>query len=402
MGDNDPNIAKKKQVVEQQSYLSDDLIFEEILTRLPVESVLRFKSVSKQWYSTLSSSDFTNAHLLKSPLSHPSAPVNTLFIMDLKNCYLFSYDDDNDQISGNFKDNLVKLDLDFDIQEDYLELTGSCNGLISLGSMSNSNPASNEYFIIWNPATRKLCKYASYGYLEHFNNEHYFFVAPGFGYVSSIDDYKYVRILTVLWEIEGGDYDGTSNIVHIFSLKENKWRKIDFDFDHDHIVPYGRAVLINEKLYWGARSGGDSKLVVSFDLGLERFDIINFNLDRFDDLGVMGGCLSKCNCDKTFTGDKSMHILKPPSIVKSIGVPKGLRLDTKSEMIGFTRTGKFFVTGPFNDEPWDFKIRTLGIVDTRTKPMQYTMLLRFDHFFKMARYVPSLVSPIPIEEPSEA
>ncbi|XP_074281096.1 uncharacterized protein LOC141606027 isoform X3 [Silene latifolia] len=247
--------------------------------------------------------------------------------MDLKNCYLFSYDDDDDddQISGNFKDNLVKLDLDFDIQEDDLELTGSCNGLISLGSMFNLNPASNEYFIIWNPATRKLCKYASFGYLEPFNNEHCFFVAPGFGYVSSIDDYKYVRILTVLWDIGGGDYDG-----------------------------------------------------------------------------VMGGCLSKCNCDKTFAGDKVMRILESPAIVKSIGLPKGLRLDTKSEMIGFTRTGKFFVTGPFNDEPRDFHIRTLGIVDTRTKPMQYTMLLRFDHFFRMARYVPSLVSPIPIEEPSEA
>ncbi|XP_074281094.1 uncharacterized protein LOC141606027 isoform X1 [Silene latifolia] len=297
--------------------------------------------------------------------------------MDLKNCYLFSYDDDDDddQISGNFKDNLVKLDLDFDIQEDDLELTGSCNGLISLGSMFNLNPASNEYFIIWNPATRKLCKYASFGYLEPFNNEHCFFVAPGFGYVSSIDDYKYVRILTVLWDIGGGDYDGTTNIVHIFSLKENKWRKIDFDFDFDHIAPYGRAVLINEKLYWSARSDGD---------------------------GVMGGCLSKCNCDKTFAGDKVMRILESPAIVKSIGLPKGLRLDTKSEMIGFTRTGKFFVTGPFNDEPRDFHIRTLGIVDTRTKPMQYTMLLRFDHFFRMARYVPSLVSPIPIEEPSEA
>ncbi|XP_074281053.1 F-box protein CPR1-like isoform X2 [Silene latifolia] len=224
--------------------------------------------------------------------------------------------------------------------------------------------------------------------------------APGFGYVSSVDDYKYVRILTVLWNIDEGEYDGTGNIVHIFSLKENKWRKIDFD--HDDISPCGQAVLINEKLYWAARSGGDDKVVVSFDLEAERFDIIKFNVDRFENLGVMGGCLSKCNCDKTFTGDKLMHILQPPSIVKSVGVPKGLRLDTTSEMIGFTRSGKFFVTGPFNDEPMDFQSRTLGIVDTRTKPMQYTMLLRLDNFFKIARYVPSLVSPFPIEGPSEA
>ncbi|XP_074284554.1 uncharacterized protein LOC141609388 [Silene latifolia] len=45
--------------------------------------------------------------------------------------------------------------------------------------------------------------------------------------------------------------------------------------------------------------------------------------------------------------------------------------------------------------------RTLGIVDTNTRPMKYTMLLRFHEVIEISRYVPTLISPFPIEEPSE-
>ncbi|XP_074284067.1 F-box/kelch-repeat protein At3g23880-like [Silene latifolia] len=227
MGDKYPITAKKKQAVLQQSYHFDDLIIEEILIRLPIKSVLRFKSVSKQWYSTLSSSDFANAHLKRSPFSHPSAPVTTLFIMGHMSCYVFSYDDD--QISSNFEDNLVKLDVEFSVEKDHVELTGCCNGLICLTHVSDKT------FILWNPATRKLHKYASHRYLKLlFDKAIKVYTAHGFGYLSSVDDYKYVIILTV--------YQGNaiSDIVCIFSLRENRWRKIDFG--NHHLLLSGQAV----------------------------------------------------------------------------------------------------------------------------------------------------------------
>ncbi|XP_074281643.1 F-box/kelch-repeat protein At3g23880-like [Silene latifolia] len=377
---------KKNQL---HSYLSDDLIIQEILTRLPIKSILRFKSVSKQWYSTLSSSDFVNAHLIKSPFSHPSAPVNTLFITSGKNHYLFSYDDDDDQISGNFEDNLVKLDVDFGVGKDYLLLSGCCNGLVCLTT------AWDEYLIIWNPATRKLHKYPSYGYLKRLDKAGPVIVSFGFGYASSVDDYKCVVILPV---VQGST---TSNIVHVFSLRENRWRKIDFF--HDPLVFGSPSVLVRDKLYWSAYSKQAGYLLVSFDLAVERFDVINIAWDKSDFLGVMRGCLSKCNYSQTFTGDKLLHLMEPPVIVKSITLPKGLKLDMVSQMIGFTKTDKFFVTGSLSDETGDFvRRRTLGIVDTCTKPMQYRVLLRFNKFIKIVRYVPSLASPFPIEKPSEA
>ncbi|XP_074281644.1 F-box/kelch-repeat protein At3g23880-like [Silene latifolia] len=376
---------KKKQL---HSYLSDDLIIQEILTRLPIKSILRFKSVSKQWYSTLSSSDFANAHLMKSPFSHPSAPVNTLLIENDKNYNIFSYDDD-DQISGNFEDNLVKLDVDFGVGKDHLILTGCCNGLVCLTS------ASNEYLIIWNPATRKLHKYPSHGYFKCPDEANHVSITCGFGYASSVDDYKFVGILSV---VQGST---RSNIVHVFSMRENRWRNIEFG--HDPLFILNLGVFVSDKLYWKAYSKQAGYLLVSFDLAVERFDIINMDWDKSDFLGVMRGCLSKCNYSETFTGDKLLHLMEPPVIVKSITLPKGLKLDMVSQMIGFTKTDKFFVTGSLSDETGDFPCRTLGIVDTCTEPMQYRMLLCFnDELIKIVRYVPSLVSPFPIDKPSEA
>ncbi|XP_074284065.1 F-box protein CPR1-like [Silene latifolia] len=403
MGDKHPTNATKERITDQQPYLSDDFIIEEILTRLPVKSVLRFKSVSKQWYSALSSSEFANAHHIKSLFFHRSAPINTLFIKYLKSYYLVSFDDD-DQISGNFEDNMFKLDVDFGIEnEEYLQFIGCSNGLICLTIFSHPtffSKSDDSYLILWNPATRKLHKYESDCYLKHMDDDgRRAFVARGFGYASSVDDYKYVRILS-------GNKRNTI-IVHIFSVRENKWRKFDFDCDFD---PQGRAMLIDEKLYWESlRLRADRIVIGSFDLEVERFEIHEFNLedpdfffDTFNSLlGVMGDCLSKLVNSKTNRSDTLMHILESPTRTKSICLPKGLLLDNCSQMIGFTKTGKIFVTGGFGsdvvrDDRSNYQ-RALQLLDIGRKPMQHSILMKFNGLVNIAKYVPSFASPCPIE-----
>ncbi|XP_074314452.1 F-box/kelch-repeat protein At3g23880-like [Silene latifolia] len=389
MENKQPNNSNEKQVISQQSDLTDVLIFEEILTRLPVKSILRFKSVSKQWYSTLSSSNFANTHLKKSPFSHPSAPVNNLIIQSGSNCYIFSYDDEVDQISHNFEDNVVKLNTEFLVENDdeRLFLAESCNGLICI-----TTAGSGKYFILWNPATRKLNTCALPNeYLNCFEKgAKYFRTTLGFGYVSSIDDYKFVAILTV----RHGNSE--SLFALIFSLRENRWRKIDLD----NTLCFGcdTGVLVSEKLYWRAYSDEAQKLV-SFDLAAEMFDVIEVDWDRYETLGVLKGCLHKLNWSDTFKVD----ILEPPAIVKSIELPKELMLERFSKIIGFTKTDKLFVTEWLSNNFGGrfFNVRTLAIVDTctGTGPMQYTHLLNFGNVpFKIARYVPSLVSPFSTED----
>ncbi|KAK9724783.1 hypothetical protein RND81_05G097900 [Saponaria officinalis] len=262
----------EKQVMQQENYLSEDLITQEILTRLPIKSILRFESVSRKWYSTLSSSNFAISHLKKSPFSHPYAPTQTLFIK-----------------------------------------CGSCNGLICLTRPS-------KYFLSWNPSTRKSRKYESDSCLKGIDKE-------------------------------------DCVIVHVFSVGENRWRKIDVSVDLWLI--HGQAVLLDEKLYWAAYSRKADQVIASFDLLLETFDIFSCRKsETLHLLGVMGECLCRGTCD-----DRSVDMLKPPTVVKSVSLPKRVRLDISSEMVGFTSTGKFFVSSPLFVSTRDYRSSVLWLVD---------------------------------------
>ncbi|KAH9609222.1 hypothetical protein KSS87_000482 [Heliosperma pusillum] len=137
-------IEDEEDLIKQQTEkreLPHDLISEMILTRLPIKSILRFKSVSKLWYSTISSSRFAFAHL-KFP--NPS-PTESLLIRNGNKFKIMSYE--------NGEIDLVSLEVDFDVVDEDMVLVGSCNGLVGLGSTSGC------VFIIWNPITGEFCKY---------------------------------------------------------------------------------------------------------------------------------------------------------------------------------------------------------------------------------------------------
>ncbi|XP_074284048.1 F-box/kelch-repeat protein At2g43270-like [Silene latifolia] len=133
----------EKDLIQQtkQRELPHDLISEMILTRLPIKSILRFRSVSKLWYSTLSSSLFAFAHL-KFP--NPSL-TESLLIRNGKRFQIMSY--------KNGEIDLVNVEVDFDVGDENMDLVGTCNGLVCLGS------SSGRLSIIWNPITREFRKY---------------------------------------------------------------------------------------------------------------------------------------------------------------------------------------------------------------------------------------------------
>uniref|UniRef100_A0A803N197 F-box domain-containing protein n=1 Tax=Chenopodium quinoa TaxID=63459 RepID=A0A803N197_CHEQI len=181
-----------EQVLHQQKQLPDDLIRHHILPKLPIKSLIQFKLVSKQWYSTLSSHQFALFYSQLSPPFHPSSPIQFLFIQNRKNYYIFSHDDDVevDEIDINNNKNLVKLGFDFDLElesGEELHLIGTCNGLVCLASCFGN------FFVLWNPVIGKFRKYFDdelEGYLSI-----PFRVSWGFGYVSNVDDYKVIRII---------------------------------------------------------------------------------------------------------------------------------------------------------------------------------------------------------------
>ncbi|XP_021998407.1 putative F-box protein At4g21240 isoform X1 [Helianthus annuus] len=100
-----------KTLEDEQSTITDDRskmsfpkeIIEDILSRLPVKSILRFKSVSKPWLSLISAPSFHNLHSAVG--SRTTALFFSAFDSSTGTRYFFSGANDGGSVA-----NLMKLD----------------------------------------------------------------------------------------------------------------------------------------------------------------------------------------------------------------------------------------------------------------------------------------------------
>ncbi|KAK3036761.1 hypothetical protein RJ639_029726 [Escallonia herrerae] len=235
-------------------------VVENILSRLPVTPLLRFRSVSKPWRALIDDPHFIESHL------NQSIHNNTHLGIINRDCYFYSIDFDS-------LDNATKLDHPLKSPNFGTELKGSCNGLLLLSNLEEDN-------IIWNPSTRK------YWYLPVTGidfPEHVFcgcdIINFGLGYDHASDDYKVMRV-------------------------------VQFDTFDSEVKPYKlvNGVLVSGALHWVVRRDPESKanLVCGFDLGSEEYRLIP--LPEFSDedfhmsVNELGGCLCVvCNYHFLYT-----------------------------------------------------------------------------------------------------
>lgn len=161
-----------------------------------------------------------------------------------------------------------------------------------------------------------------------------------------------------------------------------------------------RGVLVNETLYWIA---ADIEIwerkIVSFNLALETFDefpylkLASSDVYRDNFLCLMGGCLSTCGVN--MRDDVYVTISKSPGRKESIFLLRDMGWGSCQDLVGFTRTGKFFIVDRYSKE--------LGLVDPGSSPMKYTPLVRFERGCNLdiINHVPSLISPSSIGDLSE-
>ncbi|CAO2817714.1 unnamed protein product [Amaranthus hypochondriacus] len=351
--------------------LPHDLIIYEIVIRLPIKTILQFKSISKQWYSSLSSSSFGMAHYKLSPNLHSCSSIHCIFIHSKDENFLYSFD----ECDSCYEKRLFKLDIDcIGSSKDEIFLVGSCNGLICLYSLLG-------YLIIWNPIIHQWEK-VSYPSLQGFQS-----LTWGFGYVASNDDYKIVRIC----ELEGNK----GMLVHVFSLKTQKWKKVVDEKIHGYSLnqtPSLSGLIINSTLYWimHKRGQGNKQGILAFDLVDERFYEIrglissDSYLSSFRFLGCIGGCLAIGRV--TSSGDVSISIVKRNGEIEYIGLYRDMNLSSCSNVIGNTKDGKFFI------QVGDSEI---GYIDPNYSPKAYIQLVTFkdDESIRILSYTPSLISP---------
>ncbi|XP_021862978.1 F-box/kelch-repeat protein At3g23880-like [Spinacia oleracea] len=217
------NVEEKSQ--SQVPTLPDHLIVEDILPRLPVKSLIRFKSVCKYWLSTTTTKDFTKRHLKF------SSPQILLHSREQNRFATLSLDESCDNVKE-----LVNLEYSNNGGKSFCVL-GSCNGLVCLFIFNGNNLLG--HFRLWNPASH------CYHDIAGPNGCFLMVIGAGFGYISSIDDYRLAYILI-------NDEDDLIN-VYLFSSTTGKWEKTDSSSSIPECIRINFPsvpTLINDTLYW--------------------------------------------------------------------------------------------------------------------------------------------------------
>ncbi|THF96056.1 F-box/kelch-repeat protein At3g23880-like [Camellia sinensis] len=262
-------------------------IIVEFLSRLPVKSLLQFRSVCKSWLSLISNPQFVKTHL--SIASKIDDCTNQRLLLssicphfDLKSCSLYS-------VLYEQSDNAVELDYPLKDPHHSVWIVGSCNGLVCIAIEEDS-------IFLWNPSTRKSKKLPNSGIRMRYGC----FIIYGFGYDESIDDYKVVGIFCVFGS--GGSYE---NEVKVYALRTDSWRRIQ---DFPCGIPLDDSgKFANGALHWAASGDTGSShswVIVSLDLAKETYGEVvqpNYGDGGFDlTLGVLKGCLCVlCNFQGT-------------------------------------------------------------------------------------------------------
>jgi F-box interacting protein len=292
-----------------QLYLPHELIIQ-ILLRLPVKSLLRFKCVCKLWFSLISDTHFANSHFQITAATHSP----TILFLSYSDTYetqeeserLTHSDFDThfqlvtatrthtiwfashpylltpsigfqESLNPNSASASASLNLNFTPFKSYynIQIIGSCRGFILLHCYCQQMLNNNIY--IFNPSTRvhKKLPLSLFGS----NVMRYRF---GFGYDQSTDDYLMVSMSC------DPSLANVSSHLEFFSLRDNTWKEIEgthFPYMNSSILSYGNqdaGLLYNGAIHWLAlRRDLKKHVIVTFDLMERKLGEIHFP-DDFD------------------------------------------------------------------------------------------------------------------------
>ncbi|XP_023746400.1 F-box protein At2g21930 [Lactuca sativa] len=142
-------------VVKKPSTISAQIPFhiqEEIMRRLPVKSLVQFRSVSKRWKSLIDSSEFIAAHSLYSHTQHQHLLVSHLDVSQEEDHVLFCQSYTDDDTFPKHRSDLTLPPL-FAQRNFHPRVIGSSHGLLFL--YNPAHECTRGMVVIWNPSIRK-------------------------------------------------------------------------------------------------------------------------------------------------------------------------------------------------------------------------------------------------------
>ncbi|PON34523.1 F-box domain containing protein, partial [Parasponia andersonii] len=224
-------------------------IIVDVLSRLTVKDLLRYRKVCKAWRSLIDGPDFIKIHLDRSKKTNS----NNGIVLTGRDLYWVD--------SGSL-DSAVRLDPPLDSKKG-IDVGGSCNGLLALvntkGDMAFWNPSTRRYRGL--PISSLECP-SGFGL--------YKLKMIGFGYDPINDDHKLLRMVNFS-SVESDEYFFQSH-AGVYSLRAKTWKRIK-DFPCLLIPHHVCGVSFCNALHWVAtRKSGTcefSDSVFAYDLVTE-------------------------------------------------------------------------------------------------------------------------------------
>ncbi|XP_026420332.1 F-box/kelch-repeat protein At3g23880-like [Papaver somniferum] len=240
-------------------------ILSDILIRLPVKSIARFRCVNNEWLNLLKSSEF-----LKTQYQH-AVEMDKFSIMLPSNGYIdtLSYDPFSSTCEESSHD--IRL---VESTERGIEFLGCCNGLVLL---KHVNKFHSCVLMLWNPCSNECKRVPNPPGASKDRSRMY--VEYGLAYDYQIEDFKVVCLAESL--------NNNWCKVHVYTLKSNSWRRVHgvkMDDFSDRVFSMAR-LPVNGSLHWIINEEGtefrNDRFILCFDIEKEKLD--KMPLDILDD-----------------------------------------------------------------------------------------------------------------------
>ncbi|KAI9112475.1 hypothetical protein K1719_016398 [Acacia pycnantha] len=235
----------------------------EILLKHPSKSLMRCKSLNKSTYALITSHTFIKKHFQLSE----SQPGMLVFHCPTPTSFSATFLSDAEfpatLLSDNIAQPVTDLELPLPSNKILSEIIpyGPFNGIFCLNHTYLDNV---DELRLWNPATREVKVLPSHHHQLSLIDD---FSIHGFGIVPGTNDYKVVRILTVMdFNLE----DCKPFKAEVYSLSTNSWRMIDATESVYSLVCPEFCSYLNGIYHW-LTLGFSDEAIICFDMSNDVF-----------------------------------------------------------------------------------------------------------------------------------
>ncbi|OMP01690.1 hypothetical protein COLO4_11671 [Corchorus olitorius] len=270
-----------------------EILIMDILSRLPLKSLLRFRCVSKSWCSSFENPNFYTNNRLPSTSKNQN-PINRLnqnfLLIYGRRASLFTLEKKQEKVDVKEDENNHTPRL---LRNLSLRITHPCNGLLCL--QENYFPKYKTQISVprtitlWNPCTKQIKILPEFTispphYTCKYDIE---FDSIGFGFDRKSNDYKVIVFVTYKYTRDEHLMKAITREAHLYSLSRNSWKQITppppnfgFGLANEACSPYYNlgnkacSTYIDGICYWGV-SNGPVAFILSFDMVEEAYSTIS-------------------------------------------------------------------------------------------------------------------------------